>query len=75
MILATDLRKDNHSDPLGANSLPFANNPEWRMLRTKLTPVFTSGKMKQMFPLIDNVSFISGDRNILICIPSRLVKD
>lgn len=47
---------DFHNDPLAANNLFFAKNPEWKMIRTKLTPVFTSGKIKQMFHLIDDVS-------------------
>lgn len=50
---------DIHRDALAAGNLFFANNPEWKMIRRKLTPVFTSGKLKQMFHLIDNVSFIS----------------
>lgn len=50
------LKADYHNDPLAASNLFFTKNPEWRMIRTKLTPVFTSGKMKQMFHLIDDVS-------------------
>ncbi|KAF5308790.1 hypothetical protein FQR65_LT06023 [Abscondita terminalis] len=43
---------DKKSDPMTASMTFFANNPEWKYIRTKLTPVFTSGKLKQMFYLI-----------------------
>ncbi|XP_060657330.1 probable cytochrome P450 6w1 [Drosophila nasuta] len=46
------LQTDPHRDPLGYNNLFFVRNPEWKDLRTKISPVFTSGKIKQMYPLM-----------------------
>ena len=36
-------------DPLFGNTLPILKSQVWRHLRTKLTPVFISRKMKMMF--------------------------
>lgn len=43
-------------DPLGCNILLLMKNPIWKSVRPKLTPLFTSGKMKQMFKLVMEVS-------------------
>jgi cytochrome P450 family 6 len=40
-------------DPLFCNTLTVLNDQLWRHLRTNLTPVFTSRKMKMMFCLMD----------------------
>lgn len=37
-------------------SLLTLDGAEWRERRLKLSPIFTSGKMKMMFDIVDNIS-------------------
>ncbi|XP_039957012.1 cytochrome P450 6g1-like isoform X1 [Bactrocera tryoni] len=46
---------DPHDDPLGSNNLFLIRNPQWKDLRTKITPIFTTGKIKQMYPLMTEI--------------------
>lgn len=47
---------DPHGDALANNNLFFARDSNWKDLRTKISPVFTSGKIKQMYPLMLEIS-------------------
>jgi cytochrome P450 family 6 len=43
-------------DPLFGKSIPVLKGQVWRHIRTNLTPVYTSRKMKMMFYLVDTSS-------------------
>lgn len=43
---------DPNIDPAMGYSLLGIKNPHWKSLRMKLSPIFTSGKMKMMMPLM-----------------------
>lgn len=44
-------RSNHKTDPLSQN-LFLLKGPAWRILRAKMTPIFTSLRLKQMFPLV-----------------------
>lgn len=47
-------KTDGH-DNLGTNSMFFSKGGHWKQIRTKMLQAFTSAKMKNMFPLVDQV--------------------
>lgn len=42
-------------DPVSGNILLLMRNPEWKVMRHKLSPFFSSGKMKQMMYLMSEI--------------------
>ncbi|XP_013114332.2 cytochrome P450 6g1 isoform X1 [Stomoxys calcitrans] len=46
---------DLNHDPIGARSMFFTKYSIWKKMRTKLNPLFTSAKLKNMYYLIQNV--------------------
>lgn len=42
-------------DPMSTN-LFFLTGERWRNMRTKLSPTFSPGKLKKMFPLVQEVA-------------------
>ncbi|KAH8398959.1 hypothetical protein KR222_004286 [Zaprionus bogoriensis] len=46
---------DYKGDPLGSQNIFFLKNPAWKEVRLKLSPFFTSNRLKHMFSLIDEV--------------------
>lgn len=56
-------------DPIMKNLMFFSKGSKWKEVRTKLSPVFTSGKLKQMFQLIlkeseTMINYIAGIENV-----------
>ncbi|KAM9329506.1 uncharacterized protein PAF06_003303 [Gastrophryne carolinensis] len=49
--LFTNRRNFGLNGPLN-NSVLIAEDDKWKRIRTVLTPTFTSGKLKQMFPIV-----------------------
>nr|UZE89875.1 cytochrome P450 CYP6YH8 [Chrysoperla zastrowi sillemi] len=43
-------------DPMGQyNLFSMKNNNDWRFIRSKLSPIFSSGKLRNTFPLINEI--------------------
>lgn len=55
---------DPHGDPLGSSNIFFVKNPMWKDIRSKLSPVFSTGRLKQMFP---HVAKIGADLDKHLC--------
>ncbi|XP_075151052.1 cytochrome P450 6g1-like [Haematobia irritans] len=49
------ISSDPHSDPIGGLGLFMSRDAFWKEWRAKLAIIFTSAKMKQMYPLVQEV--------------------
>lgn len=47
---------DKEADNMSGNSLFIIRNPDWRNIRNKLSGIFTSGKIKQMYPIMTRIA-------------------
>jgi cytochrome P450 len=54
IFMNRSLTVSEQKDPLSYKNIFTLKGQKWRHMRTSLTPVFTSGKMKAMFCLVDN---------------------
>ncbi|KAJ8682797.1 hypothetical protein QAD02_018589 [Eretmocerus hayati] len=57
---------DESKDPLSC-SLPRLRDEKWKRLRRKLSPTFTSGKLKQMYPLLEEIC-----QEMMVCLDSAI---
>jgi hypothetical protein len=44
---------DEKNDPLRASTIFVMKDQRWRQIRTSFTPLFSTGKMKTMFSLVE----------------------
>ncbi|KAJ9594224.1 hypothetical protein L9F63_014384, partial [Diploptera punctata] len=47
---------DERTDPITANAIFALKGQKWKHVRTGMTPIFTSGKMKKMFEIISKTA-------------------
>ncbi|XP_050307090.1 cytochrome P450 6k1-like [Anthonomus grandis grandis] len=47
---------DKDADDMTGNSLFIIRNPDWRNIRNKLSSIFTSGKLRNMYPFMTETS-------------------
>lgn len=68
---------NERDDPIGTHNLFIMKNPEWKAMRTKLSPVFSSGKIKMMFNLINDIGYELEKHidNIAVHLPSSDTKE
>nr|AAT38514.1 antennae-rich cytochrome P450 [Phyllopertha diversa] len=50
------IASNEEADEIAANILFIMKNPNWRSLRSKMTPIFSSGRIKCMIPFMNKVA-------------------
>lgn len=53
---SNDIAFDEKVDPLLSHNPFMVDGERWKKSRQLLTPIFTGSKMKQLFPIMDQVS-------------------
>uniref|UniRef100_A0A1B0CSW2 Cytochrome n=1 Tax=Lutzomyia longipalpis TaxID=7200 RepID=A0A1B0CSW2_LUTLO len=51
-----NLSSDPHDDVIGSNNILALKGQEWKSMRSKLSPLFTTGKLKSFFTLLKDVA-------------------
>ncbi|CAH1369189.1 unnamed protein product [Tenebrio molitor] len=51
-----NILNNKRDDPIATHVLFILKNPEWKEVRSKITPIFTSSKIKVMSKLMENVA-------------------
>ncbi|GJQ70005.1 Cyp6g1 [Trypoxylus dichotomus] len=74
-----NVQSNENVDPISANMLFFTKNPKWRFIRTSMTPMFSSGKLKYIYPQIQSiaknmVSFVSDRSSKILFIKNVAAK-
>ncbi|GJQ69999.1 Cyp6g1 [Trypoxylus dichotomus] len=74
-----NVQSNENVDPITANMMFFLKTPKWRFMRTISTPMFSSGKLKYIYPQIqiiakEMVAFIDERSSKILCLKDIVTK-